>query len=321
MINPHVAAPDAGSQRRSNKGGDAMTRIQTLLAATDLSAPARHAVARAASVAAQTGARLILIHVINLGLMESLRRLLGQSGQTVEKQLVAEAANELNRLAVDMDKRYGVTADVHVATGGVLQEIGHHVEQFDADLLVMGARGAGFVRDLLIGSTTEKVIRKITRPLLVVKQMPHEPYRKVLVPVDFSSRSVTALNLAPAIAPESQLVLLNAFEAPFEEKLRYAGIDDHEMIELLGAAKQEANYRMDELLLKTGLSGPAMQRIVVHGHPTTCILEQEQEQDCDLIVIGKHGYGMVEELLLGSVTKQVLALASCDLLVADRSGA
>jgi len=116
------------------------------------------------------------------------------------------------------------------------------------------------------------------------------------------------------------VVLLNAFEAPFENKLRYAGIDDFEMIHLLAAAKQEANYRMDELLVRASLPGEAVQRIVVHGQPTTCILEQEQEQDCDLIVIGKHGYGMVEELLLGSVTKHVLALASCDLLVADRGG-
>jgi len=174
-----------------------MSRMQTLLAATDLSAPARHAVARAALLAAQTGARLALIYVINLTLMESLRQLLGQSGQTVEKQLVDEAKNRLDQLAADMKKRYGVAADLHLTGGGVLQEIASHVEKLDVDLLVMGARGAGFVRELLVGSTTEKVLRKITRPLLVVKQMPHEPYRRVLVPVDFSPRSITSLDIAP----------------------------------------------------------------------------------------------------------------------------
>jgi nucleotide-binding universal stress UspA family protein len=75
------------------------------------------------------------------------------------------------------------------------------------------------VRELLLGSTTERVLRKITRPLLVVKQMAHEPYRRVLAPVDFSIRSVAALDLARAIAPEGSLVLLNAFEAPFEHKV------------------------------------------------------------------------------------------------------
>lgn len=42
---------------------------------------------------------------------------------------------------------------------------------------------------------------------------------------------------------------------------------------------------------------------------------QEQELDCDLIVMGKHGQGMLEELLLGSVTKHVLAESTGDVLV------
>ena len=46
---------------------------------------------------------------------------------------------------------------------------------------------------------------------------------------------------------------------------------------------------------------------------------QELEQDCDLIVIGKRGLGLLEELLLGSVTKHVLAQSSADVLVIDRS--
>lgn len=41
----------------------------------------------------------------------------------------------------------------------------------------------------------------------------------------------------------------------------------------------------------------------------------EQELSSDLVVIGKHGSHVVEELLLGSVTKQVLAESQCDVLV------
>lgn len=51
------------------------------------------------------------------------------------------------------------------------------------------------------------------------------------------------------------------------------------------------------------------------GDASLCIIEQEQEQDCNLIVIGKHGQNMAKELLLGSVTKHVLAESTGDVLV------
>ncbi|MEO8250654.1 MAG: universal stress protein [Burkholderiales bacterium] len=47
------------------------------------------------------------------------------------------------------------------------------------------------------------------------------------------------------------------------------------------------------------------------------MVEQEQEQACDLIVIGKHGRSMVEELLVGSVTSHVLAESAGDVLVSN----
>ena len=45
------------------------------------------------------------------------------------------------------------------------------------------------------------------------------------------------------------------------------------------------------------------------------VLEQEQAFDCDLIVMGKHGKNLLEELIVGSVTKKVLAESQCDVLV------
>ena len=54
---------------------------------------------------------------------------------------------------------------------------------------------------------------------------------------------------------------------------------------------------------------------VIHGDPAQQIIAMEQEVDADLIVVGKHGSHIAEELLLGSVTKHVLAESQCDVLV------
>ena len=54
--------------------------------------------------------------------------------------------------------------------------------------------------------------------------------------------------------------------------------------------------------------------------PWMQIVRQEQEQDCDLVVIGKHGQNAVEELLLGSTTNMVIAEGASDVLVSVAHG-
>jgi nucleotide-binding universal stress UspA family protein len=66
------------------------------------------------------------------------------------------------------------------------------------------------------------------------------------------------------------------------------------------------------------LSKTNWRSIVVRGDAARRILEQEEKQGADLIVLGKHGLGMVEELLIGGRTKHILAQARCDVLVANR---
>ncbi|HQZ02350.1 MAG TPA: universal stress protein [Thauera sp.] len=295
-----------------------MQPLRTILATTDLSALARHAVARAALIAAETGARLSLQHVVNVGAFDALRHLLDAESAGLQQKLLDEVGDEVQVLAADIGRRFGVSPDVHVMVGSVQGEISSHADAIDAELLVLGARGAGFVRELLIGSTTERVLRKTRRSLLVVKQIAHETYRRVLLPVDFSPRSVEALHRAYTVAPQAELVLLHAFEVPFEGKLRYAGVDEGAISGLRIQAKRDATAKMNELVAAAGVDEGRVRRLVLHGEPTAQILAQEQEQDCDLIVIGKRGLGLFEELLLGSVTKHILAQSTADVLVIDR---
>lgn len=298
-----------------------MTAIANILAVTDLSAPARHAAVRAARLAAEADARLGIAHVVNLGALAALRGLLAASADEVTGRLLDEARAELERLAAELGQRHGVEAELHLAVGGVVAEIAAHADSCDADLLVMGARGAGFLNELLVGSTTERVLRKLSRPLLVVRQIAHEPYRRVLVPVDFSERSVAALKLARAVAPQADIILLHAFEVPFEGKLRLAGVDEDALHGLRVTAKREAIAALNTLVATAGLDDASVRRVVLHGEPSSLILEQEQEQDCDLIVMGKHGQSMLEDMLLGSVTRHVLTRAAADVLVAGRAPA
>lgn len=292
-----------------------MKPLARILAATDLSAPARHAVARAFRIAGETGAELTLLHVLSQGALDELRRLFGTTSVPVEQRLIDEARQRLTDLAAQWGPRCGVSAGTALVTGRVLSAILDEADARDAQLIVVGARGEGYLGRLLIGSTSERLLRRTLRPMLVVKQTPHADYRRVLVPVDFSACSGQVVRLARAVAPGAELILFHAFEAPFESKLRYAGVEEETLGRYLVAAREDALARLQDLAAQVGERDGQLRLLAQHGEASRLILVQEQELDCDLIVMGKHGQGMLEELLLGSVTKHVLAESVADVLV------
>ncbi len=174
------------------------------------------------------------------------------------------------------------------------------------------------MRHWLLGATAERLLRKTQRPILVVKQAPHDAYRSVLVAVDFSPWSLGAVRLALAVAPRARLALLHASEMPFEGKMRVAGVDDAIIRRHREAARHDALGRLQQLASQAGLTSDRWRPLALHGNTATLILEQEEEVGADLIVVGKQGGSAAEELLLGSVTKHVLARSRCDVLVSQR---
>ena len=84
---------------------------------------------------------------------------------------------------------------------------------------------------------------------------------------------------------------------------------------VLSEWRRQAIEKLDALRADAGLTAHGSSLVVLNGDPIGRIIEQEQEQDCDLIVMGKHGESPIEDLLLGSVTKHVLAESLADILV------
>jgi universal stress protein E len=292
-----------------------MRPLNRLVAATDLSAPARHAVERAASVALATGAQLDLVHVVTPTPMEKLQQLAGPLPPDVQQAMLDAPRKATQELADMLAQRHGVAVQVHVARGPLMAELRRCADAANADLVVLGARGASFMRHTLLGSTAERMLGRATRPMLVVKQAPRAPYQRVLVPVDFSERSLASIRCAQAVAPGAAIILLHAYDVPFEGMMEYAGVQADHIQQYRASARQQAQKSMEALCKAAGLDPLLVPALVLHGDPTQLLVQQEQERDCDLIVIGKQGDNAVEDVLLGSVTRYALAQSQCDVLV------
>lgn len=292
-----------------------MRSFNHILAATDLSAPARHAAERAALVSKDTDASLDLLHVANFAPLERLRLIMEAAPLEMEKQVLATATQRLQELAAGIAQRYDVTAGTYAVAGFLLQELARQCAGLATDLLVCGAKGESVLRRLLLGTTAQRILNSTKCPVLVVKQAPHESYKRLLVPVDFSPSSVRAIRHARCIAPLADIVLLHAYEVPFEGRMRYAKVDDEIIKHYRVVSRQETSQKLDALCDEAGLPLNSCRQVVLQGDPRLRILEQEQELDCDLIVIGKHGKTLLEELLLGSVTDHILTESQSDVLV------
>jgi nucleotide-binding universal stress UspA family protein len=304
-------------KKRTRHWKNAMTQAKTLLAATDFSAPARHALERAARLAEHhPGARLTLAHVASRSALESLRRLLSRDADGIEAHLLEQAERALAELATQLAARHACAIDSILEQGPAPATLVELADERHSDLLVMGARGARFVHEHLLGSTTERVLRTTRRPLLAVKQRPHAPYRRILAPVDFSDHAAVAINAAHAWLPDADFTLLHAFEVDMESTLCLAGVTDSQIHEYRIQAREAAQASMEAFIDKLRVPAHRLSRQLVHGAATLHILEHEQSLDADLIVLGKHGQSVMEELLLGSVTQHVLAYSSSDVFIA-----
>ena len=298
-----------------------MTEIRSVVVATDLSAPARRAVDRAARLAKPLNASLALVHAINASMVNELRRWLDIGGD-IEQSILDDVRARLHHLAGEIGTRHRITVNERTVTGRPVDEIARVAEELQADLIVTGTLGGGPFRSHLIGSTAERIVRKATRPVLMVRQLAHEPYRRALVAIDFSRWSAPSLAIAAAVAPDAHFVLVHCVDVPFEGRMRLAGVSERAIDKYRTDAGNEASQRLAEVATQFGLPADRWTAIAPTGlDPWMQIVRQEQEQDCDLIVIGKHGRNAVEELLLGSTTNKVIAESSSDVLVSAHADA
>lgn len=291
-----------------------MNTLRSYLTATDLSAPSRHAVERAALMASANGVPLTALHVIDSSLMNELRRRLVQSPDVID-QLLAQGRQDLDALLQPVIQRFELPVNAAVVMGAVLEEIQQAAARLEASVIVVGARGEGYLRRWTLGTTAKRMLNRSLYPVLVVKQPVHEAYRRVLIPVDFSPWTTVTLGLVRALLPHAHLVLLHAWSVPFREKLLFAGVEAEQIEHFGRTAYIEAGQRLQQLAAEHGLEAAQWTPSVVEGDADLCIVSQELEQDCDLIAMGKQGARAIEAMLLGSVTEHVLSESQSDVLV------
>jgi nucleotide-binding universal stress UspA family protein len=289
-----------------------VSRFTRVLAATDFSKGGGHALHRAAQLPLARGSILTLLHVLPPGLPRSVAATSATAAVRLLARL-AEDARETGAQAGNID----LSVEVRVATGTPFVEIVRGAREAGADLVVVGRHGGGGLRDLVIGSTAMRVIRKGDLPVLVVGASSAGPYRRPLVaaPLEDTLRRIleTGLAVLPEDAP--RLTVLHVSEVPFEGFMLPA-FTPRQMQRYRRDAASAAESDLRAALGRLTPAGARWVARVLPGDPRVLVAREASRQRCDLLVVGTHARSGLAHVLLGSVAESALAGAGCDVLVA-----
>ena len=212
--------------------------------------------------------------------------------------------------------RVGVSSDEaagHVVRRGVPHRVlGDLATELGAGLIVVGATTGGAFHRLL-GSTADRVLRRAACPVLIVRGELAMPPVRILCPVDLSPLAADAFRTGierigdlPGCIPEIEaLFVLSPIQRQVSPQFTPEQVD---------------RFAGDELeRFVTAHAGDAARgRVQCHvrvGMAREEILAEITERKPDLVVLGTHGLGGFDRLVIGSIATDVVREAPCSLLV------
>lgn len=142
--------------------------MEKILVATDFTEYADYAVSSAASIAKQTGAQLILLHVINRPLNLDDDDYDNYHNMPGDKVVVSNIKNKLDAIVSQLNIK-GVKV-IYELRYDVFKTILKHADRHRVDLIVMGAYGDSQLEGSFIGSNTERVMLQAKMPVLIVQE-------------------------------------------------------------------------------------------------------------------------------------------------------
>lgn len=292
--------------------------LRHIVAATDFSIAGAHAVERAALLAREHGARLTLHNVVPESLWDAAVAPVANSigVRAIAPEAVRQAAaDRLRHRAEEIASASGVSCAVAATIGRPAAEVARVAADEVADLIVVGAHGEHPVKQLVIGTTAQKLLRTSPCPVLVVKRAPPFAYRTVLAPTDFSPPSRAALQAAAALLPAATLHIAHAFELPYDGLMRFAAVDEAAIAHYHAAAAERLHADLLTFADEAGIEVTRRVLHVAHGYPPTRIERWIDAIGADLVAIAAHGKSELERAFLGSVSLHTVLAATCDVLL------
>lgn len=296
-----------------------MLAERSILCPVDFSEQSRQALLWASAIAEHRDGALTVLYVIEPLLAEAARIRLGVD------LVRTEAEPELRQFVEKtLPERTRAHARIEVTVGDPSDAILLSARTQKAELIVMGTQGLGGLHKLLLGSTTERVLRRTEWPVLVVPagavgepaaDQPGVHLKKILLATDFRESAMAATQWAGDLASDLglPLILVHVVE-PVVVPSRWQAL----VAEFEGDRVASAERRLAALSDRFGATPTT--RVVSIGRPADTIASLAVEHGAGLVVMGLANRQDSEPRTPGSIAYRVLRLAHVPVVVVPVSG-
>jgi nucleotide-binding universal stress UspA family protein len=288
--------------------------IKRVLVATDFSPAGQRAVDVAAEWTRHARAQLRIIHVTPP--KPWLRGLWGLDSST-DDTIDRHAASALKEVAQAADPQRTIELSTGVLSGAAARSIADAARDYQADLIVVGARGerdeAG---EPMLGGTSAKLLTTAQIPLLLVRRTRKDPVLGVVAALDLSARSRVVLEWADLAAAERHLYAYHVYDVPFATRLEAYGLAASAID--VYSKQAHAQRESDVAALVASIARPGVTTCMVErGDPGVLVGRYVESVRPSLVVVGKHVKVTRSSpaASVGSVCRHVAASVATDVLV------
>ena len=276
-----------------------------ILAATDFSTRSNRALRQAGLLARLRNSQLAIVHIVDDDQPQELVEL--------EKR---EAERVLAEQISAMPELRAVACRPMVITGDPFDGILRTAASVEPQLIVMGTHRRQLLRDIFVGTTVERVVRTGSFPVLMVNNEAQKRYEKILVPVEMSEPSASALRVAHAngLMSEARTTLLHAFLAVDRGKMFAVGANQFGIESYVADERQRVTDELAAFLVANDLVHHGWSLRVEEGGPAEVISRVVSEMQPDLLIMGTHARSGLLKALVVSITEEALRSLNVDIL-------
>lgn len=230
---------------------------------------------------------------------------------TVEQAMKEEGERYLDRAASLLPPHHGPVVK-RLEIGDPAAMILNVAEETGAHLIVLGARGLGQVRELVMGSVSHRVSSHATCPTFIVKA-PLRQVRHALLPVESQEDADVAVGFL-ATKPFHDMPRVTVIHViPYSDPVWPVGalIPESFRKEMLGHAEELTNHvagRLSEL-------GYEATGTAVMGAPSVRLVDELSENSYDLLLMRSKNRTPVSRFFMGSVSHAVMHHTTCSILL------